>query len=96
MALRNAFDGLATENGLRRIANLLTFARDAQDRIRMTVDVINSPIQANVYARASTSSVQQVSLAFMDSLAWNLQDARETQRVQMAATSALAKQRWTY
>lgn len=38
MTLRNAFDSLGTEGMLRRILSAVTFAKDTNDRLRVTVD----------------------------------------------------------
>ena len=38
MALRNAFEGIGTEGTLRRILQAVSFARDANDRMRVVVD----------------------------------------------------------
>lgn len=38
MALRNAFDGVASERTLKRILQAVNFARDPQDRMRVVTD----------------------------------------------------------
>ena len=94
MALKNAFDNLSTEAALRRIANLLTFARDASDRIRVSVDTGT----VSVYNRNSTTSMSasDLQLPFAAS-SWSQQDARETQRVQMRLNADnVRRNRWTY
>lgn len=38
MALRNAFEGIATELTLRRLLNAMNFAKDPQDRMRVVLE----------------------------------------------------------
>ena len=94
MPLRNAFDNLSTESALRRIANLLTFARDSLDRIRVIVDSGT----VTVYNRGSSADMVNSALPVpFSSVSWNAMDARETQRVAMRANSdAVKRSRWTY
>ena len=94
MTLRNAFDNLGTESALRRIANLLTFARDSADRIRVAVD--SGSIV--VYARGTSTNIatDTTGTPFLSTM-WNAQDARETQRITMRPTADFVrKNRWTY
>ena len=95
MALRNAFDNLSTEQALRRIANLLTFSRDAQDRIQVSVG--NAP-QTLVYNQNTTTNAQgNNTQAWFSSSTWSAMDARETQRINMRGVAdATRKNRWTY
>jgi hypothetical protein len=95
MALRNAFDNLGTEQALRRIANLLTFARDQQDRIRVSVD---NQAAVTVYnTNTSTASQANTSPGWFGNSTWNAMDARETQRISMRGVAdATRKNRWTY
>lgn len=94
MTLRNAFDSLSTESALRKIANLLTFARDASDRIRIIVDGGS----ISVYNRNSSTDMPATNLPLpFANHTWNAQDARETQRIQMRLNADLTrKNRWTY
>lgn len=93
MGLRNAFDGLATESGLRRIVNLLTFARDNNDRIRTIVDGGS----LTIYNRASgTNMTNDNSTSYQSSLSWNSVDARDPLRQQHRSTTNYTRQtRWT-
>lgn len=95
MALRNAFDNLGTEQALRRIANLLTFARDANDRIRVTVD---NQAAVTVYNQNSSTNAQgNNTQVWFSSSTWSAMDARETQRINMRGVAdATRKNRWTY
>lgn len=95
MALRNAFDNLGTESALRRIANLLTFARDSNDRIRVIVD--GQP-GVTVYARnTGTNMTNDNSTSYYSSSSWNATDSREPLRQQYRANANFtAKNRWTY
>jgi hypothetical protein len=95
MALRNAFDNLGTESALRRIANLLTFARDSNDRIRVTVD--GQP-GVTVYARNNSTNMQNdSSVSYYSASSWNATDSREPLRLQYRANADFTKRnRWTY
>lgn len=97
MALRNAFDNLSTEEAIRKLANLLTFSRDAADRIRVTTDNSSSIISL-VYANNSTTSTQASNTpSWFNANAWNVIDARETQRLNMRGLADnTRKNRWTY
>jgi len=94
MALRNAFDNLGTESALRRIANLLNFARTSSDQIRTVVDSGS----VTIYNRASgTNMTNDTSLSYQSSTSWNSTDAREPLRQQYRSnTMFVAKNRWTY
>ena len=95
MALRNAFDGIATESGLRRIANLLTFARDNQDRVRVIVD---NAQQTLLYNRNSGSALQGgTSETYYGASSWNTVDAREPLKQQMRLNyTQVRNTRWTF
>ena len=95
MALRNAFDNLSTEQALRRIANLLTFSRDQQDRIQVSVG--NSPAVI-VYNNNSSTALQISNTpSWFANSTWSVMDARETQRLNMRGVAdATRKNRWTY
>lgn len=94
MALKNAFDNLSTEAAIRKLANLLTFARDSADRIRTIVDGGS----ISVYNRNSSTALQgNDSPSAFSNHSWNMQDARETQKIQMKLNSDMIKRnRWTY
>lgn len=94
MALKNAFDNLSTEAAIRKLVNLLTFARDSSDRIMVNV---NSGAVA-VYNRNSSTAMQgnDTQSAFSNH-SWNLQDARETEKIQMKLNADMIRRnRWTY
>lgn len=95
--LKNAFDGIATESALRRIANLLTFARDSQDRIRIVVDsgTINNSV---VYNRGSTTSMaSDASTLPYSANSWNAMDGREPVKQQYRLnTIQVRNNRWTF
>lgn len=93
MALKNAFDNLGTESALRRIANLLTFARDNNDRIRTIVD--GGAI--SLYNRSSgTNMTNDNSTQYQTSTSWNAVDAREPLRQQHRNyTNYVRQTRWT-
>ena len=91
--IRNAFDNLGTESALRRIANLLTFARDQNDRI--LVSVTGSP---QIYNRNSSTTVTgNDSQVHFSGASWNIMDSREAQRVALrTASDAVRRGRWTF
>lgn len=95
MTLRNAFDSLGTESALRRIANLLTFARDSADRIRVVVD---SSITSLVYNRNSTTATQgNTSNVWYNASSWSDRDGREEIMLQYKQRADFNKRnRWTY
>lgn len=95
MTLRNAFDELGTESALRRIANLLTFARDANDRIRVSLD--NGPM-VSVYARnAGGVMYGSDSTPYYGAHGWNAIDAREQTSRQYRLNMIQTRQtRWTF
>lgn len=97
MALRNAFDGIATEGGLRKIASLLNFARDVNDRLRVVVDsgTINNAV---VYNRGtSTWLANDVSASYQSGNSWNAIDAREPLKMSHTSRADFVKRnRWTY
>lgn len=95
MTLRNAFDNLGTESALRRIVNLLTFARDSADRIRVVVD---SQPAVYVYNRSSGTSIQSgTGELWYSALSWNIVDAREPLVMQNKSRADFIKRnRWTF
>lgn len=95
MALRNAFDGLATESGLRRIANLLTFARDNQDRLRVLID---NTVPVIVYNKNSTTGTQgSGSGGWYSNGSWSDREGREELMLQYKQRADFVKRnRWTY
>jgi hypothetical protein len=95
MALRNAFENLGTENALRRIANLLTFARTSSDQIRAVVD--SGTVTSNVYNRTTTVAQQNdPSPTWYNNNTWNMIDAREPLKTSINAAAADARsRRWT-
>lgn len=97
MALKNAFEGLATDSGLKRILNLLTFARDSSDRIRVVVD--NQPaVTSLTYNRNSIGSMNgDTSTTWQSGTSWNVLDGREPLKMQHAQRADFVKRnRWTY
>ena len=94
MALKNAFDNLSTEAAIRKLVNLLTFARDQSDRILVNINAGS----VGVYNRNSSTALQgNDSPSAFSNHSWNMQDARETQKIQMKLNSDTIKgNRWTY
>lgn len=93
MGLKNAFDNLGTESALRRIANLLTFARDSLDRPRVVVDSGS----VTIYNRASSNNqAGQDGTSYYSAVTWNSVDAREPLRAQYRSNATYVRQtRWT-
>ena len=94
MTLRNAFDGLATESSLRRIANLLGFARDTTDRLRVVVE--SSAI--SLYNRSSGNAVAgSDGGTWYNATSWNTVDSRDPLRWQHRNNFNYVRQtRWTF
>lgn len=94
MALRNAFEEMATESLLRRVLDALRFARDQQDRMRVVID--NQP-NAGINMNNTTTSIvnagQQPSLFSPGS--WNVMDAREEFRDISLQSFQNTRSRWT-
>lgn len=90
MALRNAFDGLATEGMLRRILQAVNFARDSNDRLIInmatgtianidSIDWGNNNAYPTYYGTGAANSV----------------DMRDVLRQEMRANAIQARQhRW--
>lgn len=96
MALRNAFEAMATEGTLRRILAAVSFSRDSSDRMRVVVD--NAP-QAIVYVGNSSTSINAAGLqrTMFDASAIYMVDEREQQRVQSEqAFNQVRTQRWSF
>ena len=94
MALRNAFENLGTESTLRRILNMLTFARDSNDRLRTIVDN-QPPVVLNM--RSNTTQMNGNTELWYSAGSWNITDAREDLRIQHNQRADFVKRnRWTY
>jgi len=99
MALRNAFDNLGTEQALRRIANLLTFARDSSDRVKVAVEIMpTTNIRLNTVTGNQGASVNaQATPGWYDLYSASVVEPREIQRLTMRGLSDnVRKNRWTY
>lgn len=91
MALRNAFDALATETTLRRLYNSLNFARDALDRMRVVVD------GGGIEVRGINFGWHGGHPFWYGSGSPNSMDAREVQRAQMRSNAInVRNNRWTF
>jgi len=92
MALRNAFENVATEGTLRRILQLVNFARDANDRMRVVVDsgTISGLNQINWGANNGQPS-------YYSTGAPNSMDMRDMYRQAMRTNVIQTRQnRWTF
>lgn len=93
MALRNAFDGMATETTLRRLYNSLNYARDAFDRLRVIPEggyISDSGIVAMMWGNRDTYPT------WYGRGAPTSMDAREQQRAQMKSNfNNVRMNRWT-
>lgn len=94
MALRNAFDNLATEGTLRRLLNNLNFSRTATDALRVNVDntvTVTASLNMNNSATAGSIPIwySQPSVVSIDQ--------REGVRAQYRANAiAIRTGRWTF
>lgn len=101
MMLRNMFDMVATEGTLRQLLRQLTFAKDLQDRLRVTVDntvAIGTVNNAVVNNAASTTVMQGAGLnpAHWGANSWNTVDARYQYGEQQMFTFIQNRERWTF
>lgn len=91
MALRNAFEGIATEGTLRRLLDQLRFAKDSSDRMRVVVD---SAPQVTVWGGNSSSAVGNNTGAYSSS-SWNAMDARAEMQEASQQTFYMTRNRWS-
>jgi len=93
MALRNAFEGIATESTLRRLLEHLRFAKDGSDRLRVSVD--NNP-QVVVYSNNSATQLSGGAspLPFATST-WNVVDARHEMQELSLQSFQNTRNRWS-
>lgn len=96
--LKNAFDLIATEGTLRNILRAVTFSRDLQDRLRVSVDnTVN--IAGNIgLQNASNSSTMAgggLNPTHWGSNSWNSVDARYAFGEQQIMNFIQNRERWT-
>lgn len=93
MALRNAFEGIATEGTLRRLLDQLRFSKDSADRMRVTVDAW--PGTLVVYGNGSSAVLGSAAITPYSATSWNVMDARaEFQELSLQAAQ-IQRNRWT-
>lgn len=90
MALRNAFEELATETTLRKLVSAVTFARDINQRLRVVVDGTAVTVGTQYFGSSNVVPVYYSTGAPMS------MDARETQRLASIQAGQISRQRWTY
>jgi len=103
MTLRNAFDGLATEGTLGKIIAILqglqrntNYARDVQDRLRVTVD---NSVNASVSNGANNSATMQgggLNPLHWGTNSWNLADDRWEFGNALNGVFNSTRNRWTF
>lgn len=94
MALRNAFDALMTESMGRKILGAVSYARDINDRLRVTVDSGSVTVSGGPYIAGSGAVGTHRS--WYDPNATFMVDQREMMRQQSLAAAAASRQKWTY
>jgi hypothetical protein len=93
MALRNAFDLIATEGTLRKLLDQLRFSKDSADRMRVAVDTW--PGSLVVYGNGSNTVMGSTAISPYASTSWNIMDARaEFQELSLQAAQ-IQRNRWT-
>lgn len=93
MALRNAFDYIATEGTLRRLLEQLRFAKDPADRLRVQVD--GWPGSVIVYGNGSASTLGTTAITPYASTSWNIMDQRAEMQEASLQTFQVTRNRWT-
>lgn len=95
MMLRNMFDMVATEGTLRQLLRQLTFAKDLQDRLRVSVDAIPA---VTIYNASTVTTMQNAntSPALWGATSWNTVDARYAYGEQQMFTFIQNRERWTF
>lgn len=91
MALRNAFEGLATESLLRRLLEQVRFAKDSSDRMRVTLD--GAP-QVTVWG-GNANSTFGTGVAPYSASSWNVMDARADFQELSQQTFQITRNRWS-
>lgn len=93
MGLRNAFEEMATESTLRRLLEHMRFAKDASDRLRVSVDTMP---QSTVYTANTSAGIQGVATsAPFGPNTWNQNDARHEMQEFSLQTFTMTRNRWT-
>ena len=93
MALRNAFEAVATESTLRRLLAVASYARDVNARLRVVI--YNAPPALLYRANSRDPTVNRH--PFGDVNAVFMVDEREQQRVQSEQSfNQVRTQRWSF
>ena len=99
MALRNAFDLLATEGTLRQLLRQLSFARTPTDQLRVVVEN-TLPGVNNVYVYNAGSQASMVNAGVNPQhwgpVSWNTVDARYAYGEQLVGNYIQNRERWTF
>lgn len=100
MALRNLFDGLATEGTLQRLLRAVTFSKDPADRLRVAVDssigltaTVSGTVTTNNLVGNSATNLAQRN--WYDATSTNMVDEREFLRHAMRANYQRNMARWS-
>lgn len=93
MTLFNAFEGIGTESTLRAILRAVTYAKDINDRLQ--VSIANQP-PVIVYAGNTSANIAQNNIAPYNAMSWNMMDAREDFMISAQQNFIIARNRWTF
>lgn len=93
MALRNAFEAIATEGTLRRLLDQLRFSKDSSDRMRVAVDTW--PGSVVVYGNGTNAIVAATSITPYSGTSWNAMDARAEMQEMSLQAAQIQRNRWT-
>lgn len=95
MVMRNAFEEMATERTMRLILAAVSYARDINDRLRVTVDnQVSTTVSAGPYMNGSASA--GTARLLYDVNATFTVDDRDEMRAATQHNARAARQRWTY
>lgn len=92
MTLRNAFEDLSTESMLRKILRAVSFAKDSQDRMYVTVANV-SPV--NIYAGNSSTLQSGQVVPIWSAQSWNAHDIRQEYAEITHQSFQATRSRWT-
>ena len=90
MALRNAFELMATEGTLRKLLDAMTFPKDVAGRQRVVVDGTVTTVTSAYWGNNNTAPT------YYSTGAPTAIDAREAQRQASLTAGLISRQKWTY
>lgn len=89
----NAFEGIATESTLKAILRVVTYAKDINDRLQ--VSVVNQ-VPVSIYANNSSGSVGAANIVPFSTGSWNVTDVREEIMISQQQNFLISRSRWTF